>query len=83
MKWRLDAGQIEVVDDAVAAVMRRKTFAERIAMAAKLQRLAHSLIEGRLRTDHPDWDDARIATEIARRIKRGTDRTSETGDFDP
>jgi ABC-type transport system involved in cytochrome bd biosynthesis fused ATPase/permease subunit len=73
MKWRLDAGQIEVVDDAVAEVMRRKTFAERIAMAAQLQRLAHALIEGRLRSDHPDWDDERIATEIARRIRRGAD----------
>lgn len=83
MKWRLDAGQIEVVDDAVAEVMRRKSFAERIEMAAKLQRLAHALIEGRLRTDHPDWDDARITTEIARRIRRGADRTSKTGDFDP
>jgi hypothetical protein len=42
-------------------------------MAAQLQRLAHALIEGRLRSDHPDWDDERIATEIARRIRRGAD----------
>ncbi len=66
-------GQIEDLDYAVAEVLRRKTPAERIQMAAGYYRLVRGLIEGGLRTKHPEWDDARIAAEVARRIMRGTD----------
>ena len=73
MKRRLDPGQIEVVDDAMAAVLRKKTPAEKIELAAGCYRLMRALVEGGLRTDHPDWDDAQIASELARRMSRGTD----------
>ena len=72
MKWRLDDGQIEVVDDAVAEVLRRKTPAERVAMAFAANRTARLVIEGNIRTRHPDWDDARVAAELARRMSGGT-----------
>lgn len=72
MKWRLDKGQIEVVDDALAEVLRRKTPAERVAMVSSANRTMRLLIEGHLRTRYPDWDDARIAREVARRMTRGT-----------
>ena len=72
MKWRLDDGQIEVLDDAVAEVLRRKTPAERVAMIFECNRTMRLLIEARLRTDHCDWDDARIFAEVARRMTRGT-----------
>jgi hypothetical protein len=73
MKRRLDADQIGVMDEAIAKVLRKKTPAERIEMAAGYHRLVRGLIEGGLRTKHPDWDDARIAAEVARRMMRGTD----------
>ena len=73
MKRRLDAGQIEAVDDAMAEIMRRKTPAERIELVAGCYRLMRGLVEGRLRTDHPDWDDARIAAGVSRRMSRGSD----------
>jgi hypothetical protein len=73
MKPRLGPGWIEFVDDAAAEVLRRKTPAERIQMAAGYYRLVRGLIEGGLRTKYPEWDDARIAAEVARRIMRGTD----------
>jgi len=73
MKWRLDDGQIEVVDPAVAEVLRRKTPGERVSMACDCNRTARLLIEGALRTRHPEWDGARIAEEIARRMLRGTE----------
>jgi len=72
VKWRLDDGQIEVLDDAVAEVLRRKTPAERVAMVFECNRTMRLLIEGRLRTDHPDWDDARVSAEVAGRMMRGT-----------
>jgi hypothetical protein len=51
--WRLDPGQIEVVDEAVAVVLRAKTPAERIAIA-------------QIRARHPDWADAQVQVEVAR-----------------
>ena len=72
MKWRLDDGQIEVLDDAVAEVLRRKTPAERVAMISDCHRTMRLLIEGHLRTRHPAWDKARISAEVARRMMRGT-----------
>ncbi|NOZ20726.1 MAG: hypothetical protein GXP25_06510 [Planctomycetes bacterium] len=35
MKWRLDLGQIEVVDDAVADALREKTPGQRMAMVGE------------------------------------------------
>lgn len=73
IKWRLDAGQIEVVDDAVAEALRRQTLTQRVAMVLAANRTMRLIIEGRLRTSHPDWDDRRIAAEVARRMVRGPD----------
>ena len=73
MKWRLDPGQIEVVDDAVAEVLRKKTPAERIAMALDCNRTARMAIEGAIRTQHPDWDDEQVASEVARRMLGGSE----------
>jgi len=68
MKWRLDPGQIEVVDDAVADVLRRKTPAERIAMIFDANDTMRLIIEGGLRTQHGEWSDEEVAAEVARRM---------------
>lgn len=72
MKRRLDNRRIEVVDDAVAEALRGKTPAERVEMAFAANRTMRLLIEGGLRTRHPDWDDARISAEVAGRMLRGS-----------
>ena len=72
-KWRLDAGQIEVVDDAVAEVLRRKTPAEKVAMISAANRTMRSLIEGHVRGRHADWDSVMVQREVARRMTRGAD----------
>jgi len=71
MKWRLDAGQIEMVDDAVAEVLRRKTPAQRVAMIFAANRTMRLIIQGSLRTFHPDWDEAQIKRAVARRMSGG------------
>ena len=71
MKWRLDPGQIEVVDDAVADVLRRKTPAQRVEMMRAANRTMRLLIAGHVRTRHPDWTDDAVAAEVARRMLRG------------
>jgi Rv0078B-related antitoxin len=72
-KWRLDLGQIEVVDEAVAAVLRRKTPAERIAMAAAAHRTAREMLTAQISAKHPDWTDEDVQREVARRLTRGAD----------
>jgi hypothetical protein len=72
MKWRLDPGQIEVVDEAVAAILRMKTPAERVAMAADANRTARYLMAGGIRLRHPEWSDEQIAAEVVRRMTRGS-----------
>ena len=72
MRWRLDDGQIEVLDDEVAEVLRRKTPAERVAMVFDCNRTMRLLIEGHLRTLHSDWNRERISAEVTRRMLRGS-----------
>ena len=66
-----DETRIEVVDDEMAAVLRRKSGAERLRIANGLFRTAQRLIRSRLRAEHPDWTEQQITREIARRISHG------------
>ena len=69
----LTLNQIEVVDDDVAEILRRKTFAERVAMISGAHRTMRLIIEGSIRTDHPDWDSEQVRAAVARRMTRGAD----------
>lgn len=70
MKWRLDDGQIEVVDDAVAAILRKKTPAQRVAMVFDCNATMRKMVAGRLRARHPDWSDSQIQQAVAQRMTR-------------
>ena len=73
MAQPLTESQIEVVDDRVAEILRRKTPAERVAMVSGAHRTMRLIIEGAIRTDHPDWDDEQVRAAVVRRMTRGTD----------
>ena len=70
---RLDPGQIEVVDEALAAVLRQKTGAGRLRIANGLFTSARRMLTSLLRTEHPDWDERRLTREVARRLSHGSD----------
>jgi hypothetical protein len=72
VKRRLDPTRIEVLDEAMAKVLRHKEPWERIAMIGQANRTMRALIEGHLRTWHPQWSDEQIKREIGRRLLRGT-----------
>ena len=72
MKWRLDQGQIEVVDDAMAAIYRSKTPAERVANACQANRTARLILAARIQSLHPDGTEIDVNQEVARRFTRGT-----------
>lgn len=71
--WRLDPGQIEVVDEAVAALLRRMTPAERIALTSDAHRTAKAMLAAQIRSHHPSWTDEQVQQEVAGRLIRGTD----------
>ena len=66
-----DPPRIEVLDDAMAEVLRAKTGAERLRIANDMFRMAQRLMRSSLRARHPDWDEARLTRETARRISNG------------
>lgn len=69
--WRLDPGQIEGVDEAMAAILRQKTPAERLAMAFAANRTVRAILTARIQSQHVDWTQAQVQEEVARRMMRG------------
>jgi hypothetical protein len=68
---RLDPGQIEVVDDAIAEILRHKTPAERIQIGFTLWTSARNMLMTHLRKTHPEWNDDRVKKEVAKRLSHG------------
>ncbi len=69
--FRLDAGQIEVVEDRMAEVFRIKTPAQRLAIGFALRRSAERLLRANLTCTHPDWDPQRVSREVVVRLSHG------------
>jgi hypothetical protein len=68
---RLDPGQIEVVDDVMAAVLRQKTGAERLAIADRLYSSVRRSLIYYLQTQHADWSTEQVVREAAHRLSHG------------
>ena len=69
---KIDPRRIEILDEAVVEVLRRKTPAERVALGLEAERTMRLMLEMHLRSEHPDWNDEQIAQEIARRRRLGS-----------
>jgi hypothetical protein len=67
----IDPRRIDCVDDEVAAVLRRKTGAERLAIASAMYASARRMIRSTLRAEHPDWAQEQIDREAVRRLSHG------------
>jgi len=63
--------RIESVDEAMIEIYKKKTPAQRLQIAFGLWRSAKIMILNQLRSLHPDWDEKRLQTEVARRISHG------------
>ncbi len=64
--------EIEVVDDEMAGILAAKTGAERLEIAFGMWRSARTMIASQLRSEHPGWDERRLADEVARRLGHAT-----------
>ena len=60
-----------MVDDAMAAILQRKTEAERLAIAFGMWDFAQQMIRANLRREHPNWTAEQIQRETARRMSHG------------
>lgn len=67
----LDRSQIELLDDTMAKVLRRKTGAERLRIAFGMFSSARRMLLSFLRAEHPDWSEEQIIAEAARRLSHG------------
>ncbi len=68
---RLDAGQIEVIDDIMAEVLRHKTPAERLSIGFNLWESAQKMLKVHLGKTHPEWNAGQLEKEVARRLSHG------------
>jgi hypothetical protein len=62
---------LELLDDAMAQVLREKTVAQRLAIANSLWIYARDLMHAVLRQEHPEWSDEEIQRQVARRMSHG------------
>ncbi len=63
--------KFEVVDDAMADVLRGKTERERLEISFGMWRFARDMIRENLKSDHLHWTDEQINKEVARRLSHG------------
>jgi len=62
---------IEAVEDAMAAVLRQKTEAERLAIAFRMWSFARDMIARRVRSDSPHLPEAQVKRIVAGRLSHG------------
>lgn len=72
MARRLDPSQIEVLDDAMADILRQKRPQERIRIGFELWISAHKMLTTHIQNSHPDWDEKAVQREVDRRFLHGT-----------
>jgi hypothetical protein len=62
---------IEIVDDRVVEILRKKTPAERLAIADGLWTFASQAIGAIAAREHPEWSEEEVRREVARRMSHG------------
>jgi Rv0078B-related antitoxin len=62
---------IEVMDDAMADILRQKTAFEKLRIAGRMWQSARVFLRGAIRTEYPDWNADQVNREIAKRISHG------------
>jgi hypothetical protein len=69
----IDPRRIEVMDDCVAEILRTKSADDCLRMLDGMWLFIRDLTSGGLREQHPDWSNAMIDDEVARRMADAAD----------
>jgi hypothetical protein len=64
--------RIEVIDIVMVDIFKQKSYLERLKIAFSLWSSARMQLFYNLRSLHPDWNEQKIASEVASRISHGT-----------
>lgn len=67
----LTPGRVEVLDDEMVRIYRAMTGAERLRIASDMFASARRMLTCHLAHEHPDWSEAEILRETARRLSHG------------
>lgn len=67
----MDSSRIEVIDDVMCDVLRKKSSLERLEIAFGLWRSAKTQLFNYLQSQHPEWDEEKIQQEIVKRMSHG------------
>jgi hypothetical protein len=59
---------IEQLDEAMVAMLRRKTPEQRLAASFDMWRFASDRLNCMLRAEHPNWSDEQLRAEFRRRM---------------
>jgi len=59
---------VEIIEDELVENLRRKTPAQRLAASFDMWRFASERLNQMLRTQHPDWEEKQLRSEIRRRM---------------
>jgi hypothetical protein len=62
---------VEIIDPSIVQVLRAKTPAECLSQAFRIWESARAITRGSVQQQHPDWDEAQILRETARRLSHG------------
>ncbi len=73
---KIDKRNIEILDELMVNVLKKKTPSERLAIGFGLYRSAKKQLICYLRSLHTNWDDKKIQDEVIRRISHGNRRNS-------
>lgn len=68
---RLDDGQIEIIDDMMAELYKKRAPIERLQIAFGLWRSTKIQLCNCLRSLHPEWNEEKVQKEVVRRISHG------------
>jgi len=63
--------EFDVVTDEMAALLGRKSGAERLEIANRMFVSARRMLIHHLRAEHPEWTVREIEKEVARRLSHG------------
>ena len=69
-RWSDDV-RVEVVNDAIAGILRGKTPEERVLIGGFSWRTAQMMMLAQVASRHPEWSSDEVARETARRLACG------------
>ncbi len=61
----------EILSDEMAAILRTKTPAERLAIAFGMWSFASQMVRRIAQAEHPEWSEAELERYVARRMSHG------------